>query len=114
MRTFFVLCLVSVMPLSLAFATESEYHQVHYGDAAQTSQVNTMDYWDDGKYATNLLGPNLLMDSHQSRLDYAAPQPGSMLQTTPDYPAPADTITMPHSRPTADNVPDTNANNIQP
>lgn len=114
MRTFFALCLISVMPLSLAFATDSDYHQVHYGDAAQTSQGTTMDYWDDGKYATNLLGSNLMTDSHQSRLDYSASQPNSMLQSTPADSAPSDSAEIPHSRPTADSVPDNSANNVQP
>jgi hypothetical protein len=114
MRRFFALCLISIMPLSLAFATDSDYHQVHYGDAAPASQSNTMNYWDDGKYATNMLGPNLLMDNHQSRLDYSAPQPGSMLQTAPDYSAPSGSADIPHSRPAADSVPDNSANNVQP
>ena len=61
MRTFAALLLLSALPFASAFADDSEYHRVYYGDAAQDPH-GSMEYWDGGGARSLLMGSNLLDD----------------------------------------------------
>ena len=112
MRVFTVMCLISIMPLASALATDSEYHYVRYGDAAQPPG-GTMEYYDGGGYARNLLPMNLISNRSNDRLNYSAPQDNS----TPQCCAPSASVSedpILHPRLATPNVQAVGGNGLQP
>lgn len=122
MRVFMLMGLISIVPLSAALAADSDTHFVHYGDATPAPS-NSMEYWDGGGYARNLLPMNLMDSrsnsqsggpmSRQSRLDYSISQGNSTPQYSPDSSAQSDSLIL-HSGPAAASAQGGSQNSVQP
>lgn len=112
MRIIAVMCLISIMPLASALATDSDYHYIHYGDATQPPG-GTMEYYDGGGYARDLLPMNLISNESNSRPNYSVSQDNSTPQCgATSSPSSDDSILHPPF--TTPSVQGNDGNGIQP
>ena len=112
MRLFMLLGLISIVPLSSALADDSDTHHVHYGDAAQAPS-NSMEYWDGGGYARNLLPMNLVDNGSNRRSNYSVPRDNLEQQCRPVTPSPSDSL-VPHTSPVNTSVQGDSPDSVQP